>query len=412
MKEMPIITSLLDLDFYKLTMGQLVFHRYPNVPVKFAFTNRTKKVRIAEFVDESDLRRELDHVRTLRFMDDELQYLRSAPGEHGRLFGGDYLQFLKNLQLPAYHLAEHEGTYKLEFPGAWAEVIYWETIALSIINELYFRALMSRLSEFEREVAYATGAIRLAEKIKILRGKPDIRFSDFGTRRRFSRAWQDYVVRTLAKELPVQCVGTSNVAMAMKHGLTPIGTFAHEMYMVMAGVMWGSDEDIRASHNKVLQDWWDEYGFGLSIALTDNYGTDFFFRDMTAEQARQWKGLRQDSGDPFDFGEKAVAFYQRHGIDPRQKTIVFSDGLDVETIVQLADYFAGRIQVAFGWGTNLTNDLGFDALSLIIKAIESCGHGVVKLSDNLAKALGAPEDVERFKRIFNYTLTTFQQVRY
>jgi nicotinate phosphoribosyltransferase len=409
---MPIFQSLLDIDFYKFTMGQVVFKRYPHVPVKYAFTNRTQWVRLAEVIEENDLRRELDHVRTLRFSDEELNYLRGIDAYKPNLFCEEYLQFLKSLQLPEYHLEKADGTYRIEFPGAWAEAIYWETIALSIVNELYYRALLSQRSEFERDVVYATGKIRLAEKIKTLRRRPDIVFSDFGTRRRFSKAWQDYVIRVLAAELPQQLLGTSNVEYAKKYGLLPIGTFAHEMFMVMSGIMHSSEEEIRASHNKVLQDWWEEYGWGLSIALSDNYGSDFFFRDMTPEQARQWKGLRHDSGDPIAFGEKAIAFYQRCGVDPREKLIVFSDGLDVETIVKIADHFASRIKVAFGWGTNLTNDLGFDALSLVIKVTEANGHGTVKLGDNLAKALGTPEDIEYFKRIFGYTGTRYEALRY
>jgi nicotinate phosphoribosyltransferase len=198
----------------------------------------------------------------------------------------------------------------------------------------------------------------------------------------------------------------------MKHDLLPMGTKAHEMDMALSGIMHGNDDEIRASHNKVLQDWWEEYGEGLSIALTDTYGTDFFFRDMAPQQAREWKGLRQDSGDPFEFGEKAIEFYKRCEVDPREKLIVFSDGLDVETIVKLADSLANRIKVTFGWGTNLTNDLGFPALSLIVKLMESNGYGTVKLSDNLAKALGNAEDVERFKHIFGYTGTMYKEVKY
>jgi nicotinate phosphoribosyltransferase len=216
----------------------------------------------------------------------------------------------------------------------------------------------------------------------------------------------------LAQEMPGQMLGTSNTAMAMQYGLLPIGTLAHEMYMVLAGVMAQSEDTIRASHNRVLQEWWEEYGWGLSIALTDTYGSDFFFRDMTAEQARAWKGLRQDSGDPIAFGEKAIAFYERHGIDPCEKLIVFSDGLDLGTIVKLADHFAGRIRVSFGWGTNLTNDVGFEALSLVIKVIEVNGYRTVKLSDNLAKATGEAADIERFKRIFGHTSTLFEECKY
>jgi nicotinate phosphoribosyltransferase len=184
------------------------------------------------------------------------------------------------------------------------------------------------------------------------------------------------------------------------------------MYMVMAGIMHDNDDTIRASHNRILQEWWEEYGWGLSIALTDTYGSAFFFHDMTAEQARNWKGLRQDSGDPIAFGEAAIGFYQRHGIDPHDKLLIFSDGLDLGTILKLADHFAGRIRISFGWGTNLTNDLGFGALSLVIKAVEANGQRAVKLSDNLAKATGEPPDIARFKRIFGYTVTTYTECTY
>jgi nicotinate phosphoribosyltransferase len=408
----PIIQSLLDTDFYKFTMGHWVFKRYPNVPVRYAFKNRTAQVRLAESIDEAALRRELDHVRTLRVNPSELHYLRGTNEYGDGIFSEDYLQFLKELRLPPYELERVDGTYRLEFSGVWCEAIYWETLALSILNELYYRACMERLSAFERDVVLATGTLRLAEKMKTLRSRPDITFSDFGTRRRFSRGWQAYVVRMLAQEMPGQMLGTSNTAMAMQYGLLPIGTLAHEMYMVLAGVMAQSDDTIRTSHNRVLQEWWEEYGWGLSIALTDTYGSDFFFRDMTAAQARAWKGLRQDSGDPMAFGEKAIAFYERHGIDPGEKLIVFSDGLDLGTIVKLTDHFAGRIRVSFGWGTNLTNDVGFEALSLVIKVIEANGHRTVKLSDNLAKATGEAPDIERFKHIFGHTSTLCEECKY
>ena len=409
---MPIIQSLLDTDFYKFTMGHWVFKRYPRVPVRYAFKNRTARVRLADYIDEVALRRELDHVRTLRVNPSELHYLRGTNEYGDHLFSEDYLTFLKELRLPPYELERVDGTYKLEFSGIWCEAIYWETLALSIINELYYRTLMQRLSAFERDVVVATGTLQLAEKIKLLRARPGITFSDFGTRRRFSGSWQEYVVRVLAQEIPAQLLGTSNTAMALQHGLLPMGTMAHEMYMVMAGVMAQSDDSIRTSHNRVLQEWWEEYGWGLSIALTDTYGTDFFFRDMTAEQAQAWKGLRQDSGDPMAFGEQAIAFYERHGLDPRAKLVVFSDGLDLGTIIKLADHFAGRLGVSFGWGTNLTNDLGFEALSLVVKVVEANGHRTVKLSDNLAKATGDAPDIERFKHVFGHTVTTFEDCKY
>lgn len=409
---MPIIQSLLDTDFYKFTMGQVIFKRYADVPVKFVFINRTKGIRLADFIDEQDLRKELDNVRLLRFNKTELHYLRGTNEYSERMFSEPYLGFLENLKLPPYELEKVDGNYNLEFCGPWSKVTYWEIPALAIINELYCRGLMESLSEFEKDAVYAAGILRLAEKIKILRKRPDVTFCDFGTRRRFNRKWQDYVVKTLARELPGRFLGTSNTYLAMKHGLLPMGTSAHEPYMGFSGIMHNSDEEIRASHNKVLQDWWDEYGWGLSIALTDNYGSDFFFQDMTWEQACEWKGLRQDSGDPIEWADKAIAFYERCGVDPKEKLLIFSDGLEIESIIKIADYVGNRAKKTFGWGTNLTNDLGFKSLSLIIKLMESDGHGTVKLSDNLAKALGAPADVERFKRIFGYAGTMFKECKY
>ncbi len=198
----------------------------------------------------------------------------------------------------------------------------------------------------------------------------------------------------------------------MKYGLLPMGTSAHELFMVMACIMGERDEDIRASHNKVLQDWWDEYNWGLSIALTDTFGTDFFFRDMTYEQAKNWKGLRHDSGDPIDFGERAIKFYKDKGIDPREKILIFSDGLDVQTILKISEHFKSRIKVTFGWGTNLTNDLGFKALPIVIKVSEANGKPTVKLTDNLAKAMGRKEDIERYKRIFGYAHSEYKRLKY
>ena len=407
----PIIQSLLDADFYKFTMGQVAFKRHPNVPVKYGFTNRTIKVPLAEFIREDDLRFQLDHVRKLRFKSTELHYLRGTDEYGDRMFCEPYLDFLEGLSLPDYNLQYQGDQFELTFSGRWSEAIYWETIALSIINELYFRALLKRMSEFEREAVHAQGVLRLQEKITKLRGL-DLTLSEFGTRRRYSRKWQAYVSRVLATEIPKQFRGTSNTLLAMLLSLMPMGTSAHEMYMVYSGIFHGSDDEIRNSHNKVLRDWWEEYDYALSIALTDTYGSEFFFRDFTREQALNWKGFRQDSGDPFEFGERALAFYKNFDIDPMlknwEKMIVFSDGLDTDTIIRLYERFHGRIHVSFGWGTNLTNDLGFKPLSLVIKAIKANGHGTVKLSDNMAKAMGEPGEIERFKYIFNHTNTSSQ----
>jgi len=400
----PIIKSLMDNDFYKFTMGQLVLHRYPDIMVLFRLINRTKKVRLADHIDIGQLREELDHARSLRFGNSEIHYLRGTNEYSERMFKEDYLDFLTALQLPEYNLeVGSDGQLHLDFVGRWPVVMYWEILALAIVNELYFRSLTKNLTQLEKESIFATGILRLQEKINRLIEFPMITYCDFGTRRRFGREWQYYVISRLAQAFPRgQFLGTSNTWMAVLLNLLPMGTAAHELFMVLAAIA-GNDEAVRLSHNKVLQDWWDEYGWGLSIALTDTFGSDFFFQDMTAEQAKNWKGLRQDSGDPFKFGEKAIAFYKRHGINPKDKLIVFSDGLDLPTILHLATFFEGRIKTTFGWGTNLTNDLGFPTLSLIVKAMKANGRPTVKLSDNLAKALGELDEVMRYKKIFRYT---------
>lgn len=396
----PIITSLLDTDFYKFTMAQVAYRRHWSVPVTYAFKNRTSSVRLAEIVSEADLRRELGHVRDLRLKDDELDFLKESRHIPHGLFAGEFLDFLAGLHLPDYDLSVEDGQFKIEVSGPWPKAIFWETFILSVVNELYNRALLAKDGGDSR-VAWTEGRMRLMRKLRTLAlDAPTAKVIEFGTRRRDSRGWQDKVVMLTLDKFPQLLLGTSNVALAKKYSIPPIGTMAHEMFMVYSGIYHKNDDEIRSSHNRVLQTWWNEYGVHLSVALSDTYGSEFFFRDMSAEQARNWKGLRQDSGDPFAFGERVIEFYKSHGVDPATRLIVFSDGLDVEKIIALYKRFDGRIQTSFGWGTDLTNDTGYKPLSLVVKAVKSCGHPTVKISDNPAKATGPAEEVERFKRIF------------
>jgi nicotinate phosphoribosyltransferase len=403
----PIITSLLDLDLYKLTMMQFAWRRYRDVRVTYELTNRTKKVRVADFVSPRSIKDELDAASELKFTDEEISYLASSPNIPTGLFKPDFLEHLSRARLSDIAVGVSNGNLTVKPSGLWHESIPWETLILSIENELYYREVVAR-SGLSIDQVCAEGDARLSRKIELLSKHPDlIRIIEFGTRRRFSKEWQQHVVTRFIKELGPIFAGTSNVALARELNIAPKGTFAHEMYMVLSRLFGDSDKAIRGSHSRVLREWWDEYGASLSIALTDTYGSDFFFKDFTPEQARLWSGLRHDSGDPFAFGEQTISFYQSLGIDPREKKIFFSDGLDAETIVDLATRFGGRIYtpVPFGWGTNATNDLGFPSLSLVVKATRVNGLGTVKLSDNLAKAMGSPEDIERFKQIFDYRNT-------
>lgn len=406
---MPIVTSLLDIDWYKLTMAQFVFHRYPDVPVIYGLTNRTVKVRLAETVLLADLRDELEAVQRLTFRADELAFLAAFRRADGTpLYGEDFLGHLASLRLSQFSLSSGpDGQIDLRFVGPWAEAIFWETIALSIVNELYYRQTAP-----DRDAAYREGEVRLAAKIERLQRYPEVRITEFGTRRRFSKEWQTRVAATLANQLPTQLTGTSNALLAMTLGLPPRGTMAHELFMVLAAVSGAGPESLRASHGRVLTEWYQEYGDELSVALTDTFGSEFFFHDFTAEQARAWRGLRHDSGDPAAFGATALAFYERYGIDSREKQLLFSDGLDVETIVSLWERFHGSFQLGFGWGTNLTNDLGYAPLSLVVKVVEAAGRGTVKLSDNPAKAQGSPADIARYAQAFGHRRGAYRETTY
>jgi nicotinate phosphoribosyltransferase len=395
-----IIESLLDADLYKLTMMQLAFFKYRDIEVEYTFKNRSKDVNLLEHIELKDLEEQLKHVTTLRVTRDEIVKLRNLG-----LFKEEFLTFLSELRLPMVDVRRSVPfeTFDIKSKGKWCETILWETIILAITNELYHKSQITG-DPFELEDIYDEGMERLYTKIdKLYSGKYN--FTEFGTRRRFSRKWQERVVKTLKREhrlAPdgIGFQGTSNVHLAFKLGIPCVGTFAHEMPMVYSGIY---NDDLVGSHRKMLQEWWDFYGETLSIALTDTYGSEYFFNDFTKEQAQVWKGLRQDSGDPFVFGEQAEAFYISKMVDPADKLIVFSDGLNVDKIIKLGDTFRGRIQTGFGWGTNLTNDLGFRTLSLVVKATWSNGHGTVKLSDNLNKAMGSKEDIERFTKEFGYT---------
>ncbi|MBI3633434.1 MAG: nicotinate phosphoribosyltransferase [Candidatus Vogelbacteria bacterium] len=402
------IKSLLEVDLYKLTMLQSVWKRYRDTEITFAFKNRTKKVKLPRYINEDKLRSRLDHVMTLRFRFWEIEYLRSLG-----LFSGEFLSFLSTLRLANYKLVNTGDNFEISVAGKWVEVTLWETLLLSIVNEMYYEGLMAERG-ISRAEAWVNGKRRLEAKVADIKyfGLGDI--IEFGNRRAFSRRWQDYVVWYMLTYAPECLVGTSNVFLAMKYGLKPIGTFAHEMFMGVYGIhrAKGSKHPAHDSQREVLEVWWTDYGQKLSIALTDNYGSKFFFDNLSRMMAKDYRGLRHDSGDPFKFGEDAIRFYEKMLIDPKEKILVFSDGLDLNTIRELTRCFKGRIGLTFGWGTNLTNDMGFEALSMVAKLVRSSGFGTVKLSDNLAKATGEPEDIESVVAEVGYNNTDTQECRY
>jgi nicotinate phosphoribosyltransferase len=425
----PIVRSRLEPDFYKFTMGQLIWRKYRDVQTTFSFTNRTTRAKLGQVIDVGELREQLDHARSLMFTNSELHYLRGTNEYQERMFAEDFLEFLRTLRLPGYEVERRGSDLDLQFSGRWSEVTYWETIALSIINETYYRTLLRGLTKFEREAIHAEGVRRLRDKIAVLRARPDILFSDFGTRRRFSAAWQHYVDETLRQELndgsfTGQFLGTSNTYAAMTTGLVPMGTSAHELPMIIAGVLDPGEPDpdwLRLAQRQVIDDWWEQYGWGLSIFLPDTFGTELFFAVVTHDDLRRWKGFRWDSGDLFEFGDRIIRAYDTIGIDAREKMLVASDALDLPVILEAQQHFDGRVRMTYGWGTGLTNDLldgvmigdrWFGPMSLVVKPTRANGRRLVKLSDNPRKAVGEPEDVERYKRAADYQEHRATELKY
>ena len=402
----PIVRSLIDTDFYKLLMCQSVFRNSPDTTVTFSLINRSKSVRLAELIDEGELREQLDHIRSLRLTRGESTWLRGNTFYGKRqMFRPDFMEWFENLQLPPYHLEKRDGQYELTFQGKWPEVMMWEIPALAVLMELRSRAVLNTMGRFELQVLYARGLAKLWEKIEGLREIDGLRLADFGTRRRHSYLWQDKAVQALIEGLGDKFVGTSNCLIAMKRDIEAIGTNAHELPMVYAALAENDAELARAPY-QVLADWHEEHDGNLRIILPDTYGTEGFLR-RAPDWLAGWTGIRIDSGDPAQGAETAIRWWQERGEDPKGKLVIFSDGLDVGKIAELQQQFHGRVKVSFGWGTLLTNDFrgltpkdSLAPFSLVCKAVSANGRPTVKLSDNPEKAMGPDAEIARYKRVF------------
>jgi len=432
----PVTRSLLDTDFYKLLMLQFIWKHYPKTRVSFSLFNRTSSVRLADLLTTEEFTQQLEHVRRLRFRKSELVWLAGNTfyGRRG-IFEPGFLEWLeRDFRLSDYELTINGDQFHLTFDGLWTETTMWELYSLSILDELKTRAHLKKLSEFGLDILYARAKTKLWSKIERLRGVPDLRLADFGTRRRHSFLWQEYVVEAMASNLGQNFVGTSNAFLAHKHDLEAIGTNAHEIPMVVAALA-SDDESLKASQYQVLDMWQRTYEGELRIMLPDTFGTTQFLQGAP-EWAADWTGQRIDSKNPFAAGDEYIAWLKARGRDPASKLIIASDALDVDDILGLHAYFGGvmakgataadfreaadfldrrkwtpgrRIRFSAGWGTLLTNDFrgcdpqggsGFDPISLICKVSNAEGRPAVKLSDNYAKALGLPSEVERYRRVF------------
>ncbi|MRX49676.1 nicotinate phosphoribosyltransferase [Paracoccus sp. S-4012] len=407
----PIVRSLIDNDFYKLLMCQSVFRNRPDVTVTFSLINRSESVRLAELIDEGELREQLDHVRSLRLTRGESTWLRGNTFYGKRqMFTPEFMAFLEGLQLPAYQLEKRDGQYELRFEGRWPEVMLWEIPALAVLMELRSRAVLKHMGRFELQVLYARAMTRLWEKVERLRRLDGLKIADFGTRRRHSFLWQDWCVQAMQEGLGDAGLGgaftgTSNCLIAMRRDIEAIGTNAHELPMVYAALAEDDAELARAPY-KVLADWHEEHDGNLRIMLPDTYGTPGFLT-RAPDWLAGWTGIRIDSGDPVAITDYAIRWWEERGEDPREKLVIFSDGLDVAEIERLHGLYHGRVKVSFGWGTLLTNDfrglVPGDALapfSLVCKAVEANGRPTVKLSDNPAKSTGPADEIARYKRVF------------
>jgi nicotinate phosphoribosyltransferase len=402
----PIVRSLIDTDFYKLLMCQSVFHNNPDTQVTFSLINRSRNIPLADLIDEGELREQLDHIRSLRLSRGESTWLRGNTFYGKRqMFSPNFMAWFENLRLPPYHLERKGDQYELTFEGSWPEVMLWEIPALAILMELRGRAVLDNMRRFELQVLYARAMTRVWEKIERLRDLDGLRIADFGTRRRHSFLWQDWCVQAMLEGLGGKFAGTSNCLIAMRREVEAIGTNAHELPMVYAALADNDAELARAPY-EVLSDWHRDHDGNLRVILPDTYGTRGFL-DNAPDWLAGWTGIRIDSGDPATGAEIAIDWWRSRGEDPRDKLVIFSDGLDVERIVELQTQFTGRVRVSFGWGTLLTNDfrglVPGDALapfSLVCKAVSANGRPTVKLSDNPEKAMGPPEEIARYKRVF------------
>ena len=402
----PIIRSLIDTDFYKLLMCQSIFRNKPDTQVTFSLINRTKSVPLADLIDEGELREQLDHVRSLSLSRGESTWLRGNTFYGKRqMFRPDFMEWFEGLRLPPYHLERKGDQYELTFEGKWHEVMLWEIPALAILMELRGRAVLDPMGRFELQILYARGMTRVWEKIEALREVDGLGIADFGTRRRHSFLWQDWCVQAMMEGLGPKFTGTSNCLIAMRREVEAIGTNAHELPMVYSALA-DTDEELRNAPYNVLMDWHEEHEGNLRIILPDTYGTKGFL-DNAPDWLAGWTGIRVDSGDPEKAAEIAIDWWRARGEEPREKRVIFSDGLDVEKIIDLQKKFSGRVKASFGWGTLLTNDfrglVKDDALSpfsLVCKAVSANGRPTVKLSDNPEKAMGPKDEIERYKRVF------------
>ena len=393
MKLEPIVVSLLDTDLYKFNMDQVIFHKHTDLCGQYYFKCRNENIVFTkEMVQE--IKEQIDHLCSLQFSKAELDYLRSI-----RFIKDDYVEFLR-LWHPirdyvTVGLSEN-GELSVVVDGPLFSAMQFEIYLLEIINEVYFRMA------YDYEELKKSASKRLDGKIKSMNdGTYTFKFAEFGCRRRLSREWQDEVIYRLITETD-KCVGTSNVYLAMKYNITPIGTYAHEFMQMYQGI---DSIPLAYTNYYAMKDWYNEYNGDNGTALTDTVTTDLFLLDFNRSMVNNYTGVRHDSGDPYEWGEKIIAHYKKYGVDPRSKLLLFSDSLDFDRAQALYDYFRDKTKVSFGIGTFVSNDTEAEALNIVIKLQYVNGRPVAKLSDTPGKAMCRDENyLEYLKRSVAFRL--------
>lgn len=394
MKLKPIIVSLLDTDLYKFNMNQVIFHKHTNLCGEYYFKCRTKDIYFTDVLVE-EINAQVDHLCTLSFKKNELDYLKSI-----RFIKDDYVEFLR-LWHPIRDYVnirrDENGQLSVIVRGPLFSAMQFEIYLLEIINEVYFRM------RYDYTKLKESAEIKLNEKIKAFQeGKYTFKFAEFGCRRRLSREWEDTVVHRLTTEIN-NCVGTSNVYLAMKYNLTPIGTYAHEYVQMYQGI---DNIPLAYTNHYAMKDWYEEYQGDNGTALTDTITTDLFLMDFNRAMVNNYTGVRHDSGDPYEWGEKMIKHYQSYGVDPKTKLLLFSDSLNFDKAQELFDYFKDRTKVSFGIGTFCSNDTCENALNIVIKLQYVNGRPVAKLSDAPGKAMCRDNKyLEYLKNSVNFRLT-------
>lgn len=405
-KDTPIISSLLETDVYKFLMLNYIFRYYTNLRASFSFINRTD-VDLLRYVDIDELRAELAHVASLRFSEEEIAHLMSWG-----MFQSAFPENLRELRLQMPDVSVVDGKLSVTADGLWSHSTMWEIPTLAIVAELYGRG-RAKEEGISEDALYRSAMERLQAKVAFFNAHPGLRASQFGLRRRFSGPWEETMTKFILDETSL-FTGVSNVRLARELGVEAQGTNAHELPMAAYAYARGkSNFDARRSVYDVLRDWQTLYGQKALIMLPDAYGTDAFLDKLPDDYVYDWRGFRQDSGDAIAFGEQIIAHYQKYAVNPQEKLIIFSDGLTPERMQELHQHFAGRIGLAFGVGTNLSNDVGLiKPLSLVMKLSKVNGLPTVKLSDNIAKATGDATEVQVAKRIFGYDATFNEKAVY